>query len=84
MQHVIGVLCQVRLRRGRCSCGLSDAEVAKCFILEFDRRSPHASDPLTRLDGIRTCSLFAKCLHQPGRLICAQVGFSDCDKREGR
>jgi len=27
----------VRSRRGRCSCGSSEEEVAKCFILEFDR-----------------------------------------------
>ena len=27
----------VRARRGRCNCGSSDEEVAKCFILEFDR-----------------------------------------------
>jgi hypothetical protein len=27
----------VRARRGRCNCGFSDEEVAKCFILEFDR-----------------------------------------------
>jgi hypothetical protein len=27
----------VRARRGRCNCGLSDEEVEQCFILEFDR-----------------------------------------------
>ena len=27
----------VRARRGRCNCGTSDEEIAKCFILDFDR-----------------------------------------------